>query len=74
MAAQGHPLVVKEWRGNPHTTGQAATGLKATSYTGTAKGCAGILQQHERKLKVKTIHTEASNSRLGTSTKKNAVV
>ena len=36
MSAQCHSLVFNERRGNPHTTGLAAAGPKASLYTGTA--------------------------------------
>ena len=36
MPAQGHPWVFNDQRGNPCTTGQAATGPQTTLYTGIA--------------------------------------
>ena len=37
MSSLGQLLDFNEQRGNPHTTGQSAAGLKTLLYTGTAK-------------------------------------
>ena len=58
MTTQGHQWVLNKLRENPHITGQAAIGPEKKHYTQVQRNsCPFILQQHKRKLKVKTKQT-----------------